>query len=63
MFVARTGIRTRGLKDGQSGLTALLAPKRKKKEDDYGFICWVPCMLYPCLGKGLSLFEMKPFNI
>lgn len=53
MFVARTGLKSN--KDGPSGLTALLAPKRKKKEDDIGFFCWVPFMLGPCIGGFIGL--------
>ena len=52
MFVARTGINTRRY-EGQSGLTALLAPK--KKTENQRFYCWVPCMLGPCIGGLVGL--------
>ena len=56
MFVARAGINSKGDSvNQQSGLTALLAPKRRKKQE---FICWLPFMWRPCLGGlvGLLVF-------
>ena len=61
MFVARTGLKTRGSTIGgvnQSGLTALLAPKRRRKEDELGFYCWVPFMWKPCVAGFVGLFVL-----
>ena len=56
MFVARAGLTGRGLRQGrnqQSGIVALLGPKKDKKKEK--FRCWVPFMLRPCLAGLIGL--------
>ena len=60
MFVARTGIKTRNgvTENQQSGLTALLGPRRRQQGEKVAFLCWIPFMWRPCLAGVVGLLVL-----